>query len=170
MLSPSWKDDLIPLVGPFDASQLFDLQLLAMPCWLLLMLAPRWKHTHTICWIPILLHAVIYTISAVSIMADPNQRPADVSFDSLECILKLFSNPNVAYAGWAHYICHDLFVGRALSLDALQHTSGYLEYVLLMVPILFFALMGGPVSLVMYAFVKLCVFKNRLPPTKEKAV
>jgi hypothetical protein len=87
------------------------------------------------------------------------------SFDSLEGIAKLFSNPNTIFVGWIHYLSFDLFVARAISLDALPYTTSYLQYILLVGPCLFFCLMAGPVGLLLYAIVKISVFKGMI---KEK--
>ena len=113
-----------------------------------------------IAWIPIFIHAILYLVSIIAIL----QQDSSGSFTSLEGIVQLFSDPNTVFIGWIHYVSFDLFVARAISLDAIQHTSSYLQYVILMGPCLFLCLMAGPVGLVFYAILKMIFFNK----TKEK--
>ena len=159
-MSSPWRDDLIPLLGPYNGEQLFPLTNVVLPAWLLLWFAPNWKYTHMIAWIPIFIHAILYLVSIIAIL----QQDSSGSFTSLEGIVQLFSDPNTVFIGWIHYVSFDLFVARAISLDAIQHTSSYLQYVILMGPCLFLCLMAGPVGLVLYAILKMIFFNK----TKEK--
>lgn len=159
-MSSPWRDDLIPLLGPYNGEQLFPLTNVVLPAWLLLCFAPNWKYTHMIAWIPIFIHAILYLVSIIAIL----QQDSSGSFTSLEGIVQLFSDPNTVFIGWIHYVSFDLFVARAISLDAIQHTSSYLQYVILMGPCLFLCLMAGPVGLVLYAILKMIFFNK----TKEK--
>jgi hypothetical protein len=57
--------------------------------------------------------------------------------------MRLFENPWGALAGWVHYLCFDLFVGRWIMNDAPD--GGYR-----LAPVLFLTLMLGPVGLLLY--------------------
>ena len=161
-MTSSWRDDLIPIIGSYNGEDVFPLTNVILPAWLLLFFAPKWKYTHTIAWVPIFLNAALYLISLVSIIQ--NNR-FNGSFNSLDGIVQLFSDPNVVFVGWIHYLSFDLFVARAISLDALQHRTSYIQYVVLITPCLFLCLMAGPVGLLLYALVKLFVLQSK---TKEK--
>ena len=155
-----WRDELIPIVGSYNGEDLFPLTNVMLPAWLLLFFAPKWKYTHSIAWVPILLSALLYLISLISVTLAGR---FDGSFDSLVGVVQLFRDPNVIFVGWIHYLCFDLFVARAISLDALQHTSSYVQYVLLITPCLFLCLMYGPVGLLLYALIKTIIL-----PAKTK--
>jgi Domain of unknown function (DUF4281) len=161
-MSSSWRDDLIPIIGSYNAEGVFPLTNVILPAWLLLFFAPKWKYTHTIAWVPIFLNAAMYLITLVSIIQGNR---FNGSFNSLDGIVELFSDPNVVFVGWIHYLSFDLFVARAISLDALQHTISYVQYVVLIAPCLFLCLMAGPVGLLLYALVKVIFLR---PKTKEK--
>jgi Domain of unknown function (DUF4281) len=121
-----------------------------------------WKYTHVIAWIPIFINAILYLISLIMLVQSGR---TSGSFDSLEGIVTLFSDPNTVFVGLIHYLSFDLFVARAISLDAIQHATSSLQYILLVGPCLFFCLMAGPVRLLLYAIVKISVFQGM---TKEK--
>ncbi len=57
--------------------------------------------------------------------------------------MALFDNPWGALAGWVHYLCFDLFVGRFIMNDAPE--GGYR-----LAPVLFLTLMAGPVGFLLY--------------------
>lgn len=149
-------------MGSYNGEEIFPLTNVILPAWLLLFFAPKWKYTHMIVWVPIFLNAVLYLISMVSVI---HANRFNGSFNSLEGIVQLFADPNVVFAGWIHYLCFDLFVARAISLDALQHTTSYVQYVLLIAPCLFLCLMAGPIGLLLYALVKTILLQTK---TKEK--
>ena len=165
MLS-SWRNELIPIVGSYNGEEIFPLTNIILPAWLLLFFAPNWKYTHMIAWVPILLNAALYLVTMINIIQSGRFTG---SFDTLEGIVQLFTDPNAVFVGWIHYLSFDLFVGRAISLDAIQHTTSYLQYVLLVTPCLFFCLMLGPIGLLLYALVKTVWLRRVNDETKEKA-
>lgn len=65
-------------------------------------------------------------------------------FGSLAGVMALFDNEWGALAGWVHYLCFDLFVGRWIMRDAPE--GGYR-----LAPVLFLTLMAGPVGLLLYS-------------------
>lgn len=104
---------------------------------------------------------MLYLISFIMIIQSGR---TSGSFDSLEGIVKLVSNPNAVFVDWIHYLSLDIFVARAISLDAVRYTRSYLQYILLIGPCLFFCLLAGSVWLLLYAIEKNSVFKGM---TKE---
>ena len=119
-----------------------------LPAWLLLLLAPGWKWTHTIVhgiWIPVLLGAVY----AGLLLTGPGA-PEGADFSSLAGVMALFSVPSAALAGWVHYLVFDLFVGAWEVRDARRRGMGHLW----VVPCLILTLMLGPVGLLLYLTIR----------------
>ena len=47
--------------------------------------------------------------------------PAGSGFSTLEQVTTLFSVKGAVLAGWTHYIAFDLFVGRHIVADSIEH-------------------------------------------------
>ncbi len=119
----------------------------ALLSWLLLAVAPRWKWTRLITGeIVILLLAAAYLILIVLFFGQ-----AQGGFGSLPEVMKLFTNQNVALAGWIHYLAFDLFVGAWEVRDAQE--KGVSHWFVL--PCLFLTFMLGPVGFLAYNGVRL---------------
>ncbi len=119
----------------------------ALLSWLLLAVAPRWKWTRLIAGeIVILLLAAAYLILVVLFFGQ-----AQGGFGSLPEVMKLFTNQNVALAGWIHYLAFDLFVGAWETRDAQE--KGVSHWFVL--PCLFLTFMLGPVGFLAYNGVRL---------------
>lgn len=116
---------------------------LALPAWLLLAVAPRWRFTnllvHSGAW-P-LAYAVVY---ATLILLYFGQGEGD--FGSLAGVMKLFQQPGAVTAGWVHYLAFDLFIGSWEVQNAQKHNIPHW----LVVPCLFFTFMFGPIGLLLY--------------------
>ena len=119
---------------------------IAMVGWLILVVAPRWKHRHiaTIGVIGALL-ALVY----VGLLLF-GEKPQGGGFSSLAGVAKLFENPLLLMAGWVHYLVFDLFVGTWESADALKNQIPHW----LLVPCLLTTLMFGPAGLLLYLIVR----------------
>ena len=125
------------------AAQVFSIvNLLPLPVWATWILAPRSGAARSLAhslW-PWLVLAAIYLVSLVIAIV---HEPTGGSFSSLEGVMALFDSHWGALAGWVHYLCFDMFVGRWIMNDA--PAGGYR----LAVP-LFLTLMVGPVGLLLY--------------------
>jgi len=74
--------------------------------------------------------------------------PAD--FTTLSGVMALFDSPGGATIGWIHYLAFDLFVGTWIARNAdLHDIARWLQ-----VPVLFFALMAGPIGLLLYLLLR----------------
>jgi len=99
-----------------NAETIFSIaNLVALVGWLLLIFAPRWKWTQKIVvsGAVSLLLSVAYLVLIVLFFGK-----AEGGFGSLADVMKLFSNPYAALAGWIHYLAFDLFVGSWEVKDA----------------------------------------------------
>lgn len=120
---------------------------LPLPIWLCWMLAPRSPVARRLArstwpW------AVLATIYLVLLGTAATAAPLDPrAFASLEGIMTAFGTPWVALAGWVHYLCFDLFVGRWIMNDAPD--AGYW-----LAPILLLTLFTGPIGLLCYLAVR----------------
>lgn len=117
------------------------------PCWILLLVAPRWRWTQrvvTFAW-PLLV-AVLYVYLLVS-----HRPPPGSGFSTLPQVAALFSSPWALVAGWIHYLAFDLFIGAWETRDGLH--LGISRWVLLPCQLLTFFF--GPAGLALYLLVKL---------------
>lgn len=130
------------------AEQIFTIaNLTAMVGWLLIAILPRWKYTRIVVLsggIPLLL-GVAYTVLIVMFFGK-----AEGGFDSLENVMKLFTNEWAVLAGWIHYLAFDLFVGSWEVRDAERRGVNHL----MVIPCLVFTFLFGPVGLLGYMILR----------------
>lgn len=143
--------------------RLFQLASTAVgPCWLLLLIAPRWPWTQrvvTFVW-PLLI-ALLYIWLLVA-----HRPPAGSGFNSLQQVQILFSSPYAVVAGWIHYLAFDLFIGAWEARDGLRLRIS--RWVLLPCQLLTF--LFGPAGLASYLLVKLVLRKQLGATPAETAV
>jgi len=119
-----------------------------LPAWILLLVAPGWVWTQRIVhaiWIPLLLGGVY----AGLLFAGPDA-PEGAGFSTLAAVMRLFTLPTAALAGWVHYLVFDLFVGAWQVRDARRLGLSHLW----VAPCLLLTLMLGPVGLLTYLGVR----------------
>lgn len=141
------------LLGGYNAAELWPTINLILPTWILLAVAPRWKHTPTLTLMGPIIHAVIYTLSALSVMLagdDGDGNSAPVDFSSLEGVVALFKDPNGVFVGWVHYVVYDALVGRWIAQDSVERGASSMFHALVIVPCLLLALMFGPMGWLLY--------------------
>jgi hypothetical protein len=115
--------------------------------WLLLALAPRWRHTaRLVC--AVLVPGLLAVLYATLIAA--RWGGAEGGFSSLADVRKLFADPWLLLAGWVHYLAFDLFVGAWEVRDAGRLGIPHL----LVVPCLLLTFLFGPVGLLLYGIVR----------------
>ena len=133
-----------------SAEQLFPLcNLSVLPAWLLLAVAPRWKWTHFVSPVVIPLALALAYLSLLV----AQWSSLEGSFRSLSGVATLFENPYALLAGWIHYLAFDLFIGSWQVRDAERHDIPH-WFVL---PGLFFTLMFGPIGLLLYFGIRICL-------------
>lgn len=99
-------------------NELFQLSnLLVMPWWILMIVAPRWHRTNQIIgssliFVPIaLLYSVLVLPNFVTLLPD-------LANPQLAVISTLLSTPSGATVAWIHFVAFDLFVGRWIYHDS----------------------------------------------------
>lgn len=126
--------------------------ILVLPFWLLLMLAPGSRLTARLAhgpFIPLVL-GVVYSIGLAAVMFF-HQGKAGGGFGSLAALSLAFSAPATALVGWIHYLIFDLFVGAWQTRDAQRLGMPHA----VRIPCLFFTLMAGPFGLLLYLIARL---------------
>ena len=121
--------------------------LIVLPAWLLLMVAPncKWTARATAFVLPFLLG-----LTYVGLLLMASLGKVDGGFTRLADLTRLFGNPYLALAGWVHYLAYDLFVGSWQVRDA--ERRGLPHW--LVVPCLVLTFVLGPVGLVCYLLIR----------------
>ena len=121
--------------------------ILVLPFWLLLMLAPASRLTARLAHGPLipLVLGVVYSIGLAAVMFF-HQGKAGGGFGSLAALSLAFSAPTTALVGWIHYLILDLFIGAWQARDAQRLDMPHA----VRIPCLFFTLMVGPFGLLLY--------------------
>ena len=121
--------------------------LLALPGWILLILAPRnrWALIVAGTLIPATMACVYVFLIAVHVGQTGG------SFSTLAGVAQLFSNPWLLLAGWVHYLAFDLFVGTWEARDAVER--GISRW--FVVPCLLLTFLLGPIGWLAYHAVRI---------------
>lgn len=119
----------------------------ALLSWILLAVAPRWTWTKRIvrAAIPLLLSAAYLVLSVLFF------GHAEGGFGTLDDVMKLFTNKNVALAGWIHYLAFDLFVGSWEVKDSQERGISHW----FVVPCLLLTFLLGPIGFLLYNIIRL---------------
>lgn len=129
-----------------DAASVFRVaNIAAMLGWVLMALLPRWRGTELVVHrgvLPLLLSVLYLGLFVVQSVTGG----AEGGFGSLAGVKQLFSNDWVLLAGWVHYLAFDMFVGSWVLQDSWRRGISHW----LMLPILFFTFMLGPIGFLAY--------------------
>lgn len=125
--------------------------LVVLPFWGLMILAPTWSVTRRISesLIAPAALAALYTMLVLPGLA--NILPVLMKPD-LDVIRNELTQPQTFVIAWIHYLAFDLFVGRWIYLDAQQR--GINPW--LTGPCLFLTLMFGPMGFLTYLAIRTC--------------
>jgi Domain of unknown function (DUF4281) len=137
--------------------QLFQLaNPLALLGWVALLaapLAPRAAQAVSAAAIPLLL-ALAYTGLVLAFWWE-----APGGFGSLSEVQALFTHPQIALAGWLHYLAFDLFLGawevRTARAEGIPHW--------LVIPCLILTFLFGPAGLLAFAILRFTLVRKVLP-------
>lgn len=155
----------IPLLGGYNADELWPTVNLALVSWALLVFAPRWRHTPTLTMIAPIIHAVMYTLATTNELTTPkgdNDAPIDMS--TLAGVVALFQEPTGVFIGWLHYLVYDVLVGRWIALDSVARGASVPVHALVVAPLLIVSLLFGPAGWLLYVAI---VRPFLLPVTAE---
>ena len=135
--------------------------LLVLPQWLLMLVAPRWRVTQVLAqWLPIpMVLAVFYLYYLFATPPAANGASLDFrAFSTLQGVMSLMGSgrKETALAGWIHYLAFDLVAGSYILRDGQTREihHGWL------VPCLLLCFVLGPSGLLLYGVMRLFL-KNR---------
>ncbi len=120
---------------------------LAMLGWVILIFLPRrwtWLNQLPALFIPIIL-SVLYSFLIARYFFS-----SEGGFDTLANVQLLFTRPEVALAGWVHYLAFDLFIGAIVAKQADEIGLSRL----IQAPILLLTFMFGPFGYLLFALLK----------------
>ena len=121
--------------------------MLALAGWLVLALSPlspRWSDRIAGLAIPAVL-SLGYT---ALVLAFWSRAPG--GFDSLPNVMRLFTQPGIALAGWVHYLAFDLLIGAWIARTA--RTEGI--HTLLVLPLLALTFLFGPAGYLAFTLLR----------------
>lgn len=118
---------------------------LALPFWVLMIVAPGWGWTRRIVGSPLIVLAplVAYLFAVVPILPEFAAEMVSPDFDGVRAVL---SSADGTALVWAHLIAFDLFVGRWMYLDSRERHIPPL----LMAPVLVLTILLSPFGLMAY--------------------
>jgi hypothetical protein len=128
---------------------------LALTGWLALVLSPLAPRA-TQAWVHgvVLVQSVLYAALVLAFWAG-----AEGGFDSLANVQALFRQPEIALAGWVHYLAFDLFVGawavRVARAEGIAHA--------LVLPCLIPIFLFGPAGLITFGILRFSLTRKVLP-------
>ena len=129
---------------------LFSLSnVLVLPFWLLMILAPRWRWTQRLIASPWIAAAPAVLYAALVVPQLPTLL-ISLANPQLGAIAALLGTPAGATIAWAHFLTFDLFVGRWVYLDSRER--GYSAW--LIGPVLAFVFMLGPLGFLLYLLLR----------------
>jgi len=131
--------------------------LLALPFWALMILAPTWRVTAWLMGTLIApaLFAIIYVSMVLPGLADVLPLLANPKLDAIAALL---GDRRATVIAWVHFLAFDLFVGRWEYLDARERGLSHW----LLAPCLFLTLLLGPLGLLAYLGARLAA----VPPPR----
>ena len=130
--------------------------LLVLPVWLLLLIAPAWRWSQRIAsTITPSVLALVYLY-----LFFRQFRTVGGSFVTLGTVRQMFAEPGVVLAGWIHFLAFDLIVGAWIARDG--HQRGLQRMAL--VPCLLMTLAAGPLGLLLYRGLRWTRYKQLWEP------
>lgn len=117
---------------------------LALAGWICLVLSPLWPRfaDAIAAWLIPLLLAVAYVGLVLAFWTR-----AQGGFGTLPDVMRLFTNPEIALAGWIHYLAFDLFIGAWQIRTARANAIPYI----VVLPCLALTFLFGPAGLLLFA-------------------
>ncbi|MGB3722465.1 MAG: ABA4-like family protein [Pacificimonas sp.] len=124
--------------------------LLVLPGWLMLVLLPGWRGTQ---WVAGLAIPVLISIAYAGLILtglSTSDGGGEGNFNSIVGVRALMQSDSGLTAAWFHYLAFDLFIGAWEVREGRR--IGVSQW--LMLPVLLFTFMLGPVGLVLFLIVR----------------
>lgn len=120
-----------------------------LPCWLLVVFAPRWRWTQLLA--TFVMPLVLASVYGWLLFSAPPAHGA--GFNSLAQVRALFTADQALLAGWIHYLAFDLFTGAWEARDARRLKISQW----LVAPCLVLTFLLGPLGLAAYLLLRLAI-------------
>jgi hypothetical protein len=146
----------------FEDALFVLINVLVLPAWLLMLIAPSARITERVVaglWLPVAVAAVYLGVVLANVGA------TDGGFFSLDAIGKLFQHRAVILAGWAHYLCFDLVVASFEWRDARRIGLPHLT----LAACLLLTLFWGPIGFLLYVVVRAMKTRSWAPFAEPEA-
>jgi hypothetical protein len=134
-----------------------------LPAWALLVFAPRSPWTRRLVH-SMLIPMVLGLVYAWAFVASPGA-PEGGNFFTLAGVMALFTSPQVAVAGWVHYLIFDLFIGAWEARDAERRGIAHVW----VVPCLLLTFVLGPLGLLSYLALRFVMKREPLLAETRRA-
>lgn len=96
-----------------ELNQLFNLtNLFVLPFWTMMVFLPNWQWTQKIMKSYVIFLPLIFVYIYLFITGLNSESIEILSNPKLTDLAQVFSNPNITFAGWVHFLVLDLFLGR----------------------------------------------------------
>ena len=155
---------------PFTAKQLWHVNHIILPSWLMIGWDARHPLTKKLNICPSLTLAAVYASIVLPAVLFPKPGAPKVDFFSLEGVVSLFRNSNEEgiLAAWVHYVIFDMWTAQWIATD--YQTTVRFSYFTKAYELgaLFLTMMFGPVGLATYFFGKF-TFLPAMDDDDEKA-
>ncbi|QGX98615.1 DUF4281 domain-containing protein [Roseovarius faecimaris] len=144
---------------PLPEILFYAIHLPLLPAWALLFFAPEARITRLYVHsgaVPLILGLVYAGFLIAGVFF--GQSHPDAGMHNLPSVTNLFSHPVGVLTGWSHFIVFDLFVGAWIARDAREQGLGHLGTL----PCLFFALLFGPLGLLLHILRRLALGRGMM--------
>jgi len=101
----------LPFLPEIRDDQLFHCIAPVIVAYACVVFVPRWRHTNAIVHGFVFFYSLLYALLVGQRLAVAPV-PDGAGFNSLSEVVALFSDKDIVFAGWVHYIAFDLFVSR----------------------------------------------------------
>ncbi|CAO3616331.1 unnamed protein product [Cunninghamella blakesleeana] len=128
--------------------------IIPLPVWLLMSIAPQWNVTHTIVksHITSIVISIIFVALNIIHFSNDTDEFEITGFFSLNVIAYVFSKRFIVLIGWVHYLAFDVFIGSWIFLDNLKNKTPLPHF--FMILCFLFTYTFGPSGFLLYVTLK----------------
>jgi hypothetical protein len=130
------------------------INIIPLPVWLLMVVAPKWYVTHKIVksHITSVIIAIIFVILNIIFFVNDTDKFDITGFFSLDIITYVFSKKFIVLICWVHYLAFDLLIGSWIFLDNFNNEKQVPHLLMILCFILTYAF--GPSGFLLYVTLK----------------
>lgn len=149
-------------LGALTPEQLRPLKYVILISWVILAIAPRWRHTMAASLLPPMVLSVVHVAGIVSVMMEDHQsEETKLDFTNLHGVAKLFQEKNAVYLDRIHHVVFDLLVARTIIQDSIDRHATPWQHVLFVLPCLCLTFALGPSGWLVYTLLKNLILRPK---------